>query len=122
MGDDPTTAFAVLATDAPSREITSVEGRRLTAPALLRVLVRGERLLVVEVTMPAGAGSPPHRHRHESAGYVVRGRAEMLMAGHRHELEPGDAFRHPAGVEHAMRSLSGAAVWIEVKSPPEATW
>lgn len=103
-------------------EIAQVEGRPLSAPAVVRVLAEADRMLVVEVTMPAGAGSPPHVHDHESVGYVVRGRVRAVIGGVHHELGPGDGFTHLPGVEHEMTALGGTAVWLEIKSPPHRTW
>lgn len=107
---------------AESVAITSVEGQPLAAPAEVRVLAEGERMLTIEVTMPAGQGSPPHVHDHESVGYIVRGRVRMVVGGEVAELEAGDGFLHPPGVEHALTALEGEAVWLEVKSPPIRTW
>ena len=103
-------------------EIHQVEGRPLSAPAVVRVLGEGAHMLTLEVTMPAGQGSPAHVHDHESVGYVVRGRVRMTVGDATTELAAGDGFVHPAGVEHAILALDGEAVWLEVKSPPTRTW
>lgn len=108
--------------ETPCELVTQVEGRALAQPAEARVLARGERMLVVEVTMPADQGSPEHVHDHESVGYVVRGRVRTTIAGTQFELGRGDGFRHPTGVAHDMTAVGGDAVWLEVKSPPAAPW
>lgn len=102
--------------------IGQVEGRALAAPASVRVLSETDRMLMVEVTMPAGGSSPPHAHDHESVGYVVRGRVRAVIDGSAYELGPGDAFRHPPGVRHELVAVGGDAVWLEIKSPPRRTW
>ena len=103
-------------------EVTSVEGRPLSSPAVVRVLGEGEHMITLEVTMPANEGSPPHVHDHESVGYVVRGHVRMTVDGETYDLEPGDGFLHPAGSEHSLQALDGGAVWLEVKTPPVRTW
>lgn len=102
--------------------ISEVEGQPLTAPAVVRVLGEGQDMLTLEVTMPAGQGSRPHQHDHESVGYVVRGRVRMRVGDETTELGPGDGFLHPAGVVHELTAIDGEAVWLEVKSPPTRTW
>ncbi|SRR5512138_3571165 len=115
-------AGVTLHTDAETVEIRTVEGRPLSAPATVRVLSETERMLLLEVTMPAGESSPPHVHDHESVGYVVRGRVRAVIGDATYELGPGDAFRHPPGVRHELTALDGDAVWLEIKSPPRRTW
>lgn len=108
--------------DAEAAEIGQVEGRSLRTPAAVRVLASTGRMLMLEVTMPAGESSPPHVHDHESVGYVVRGRVRTVIGGTGYDLEPGDGFTHPPGVAHEMTAVGGSAVWLEIKSPPQRTW
>lgn len=114
--------LVVTGADAERVEIARVEGQPLDAPAVVRVLGEGAALITLEVTMPAGQGSPPHTHDHESVGYVVRGRVRMVIGGEVSELAPGDGFLHPPGVEHQLAAVGGEAVWLEVKTPPVRTW
>jgi uncharacterized RmlC-like cupin family protein len=62
------------------------------------------------LTMPPGAAAQPHLHEeHESAVYVLRGRAEMRFGdglGERLEAGPGDFVYIPAGVPHRPANLS----------------
>jgi quercetin dioxygenase-like cupin family protein len=117
------TGGVTLGRDAERVEIARVEGRPLAAPAQVRVLAETPRILMVEVTMPAGQGSPPHVHDHESVGYVVRGQVRAVIGGTTYDLGPGDAFRHPPGVEHELTATGDAdAAWLEIKSPPRRTW
>lgn len=108
--------------DAELHEITKVEDRPLSSPAAVRVLSEGEEMILLEVRMPPHQGSPAHVHDHESVGYLVAGSAVTEVGGVRHELRPGDGFRHPPGVEHSMTALEEGATWLEVKSPPARTW
>lgn len=108
--------------DAACELVHQVEGVPLGQPAEARVLAHGERMLLVEVVMPADRGSPEHVHDHESVGYVVRGRVRSTIDGVAHDLGPGDGFRHPKGIVHDMVALGEEAVWVEIKTPPATTW
>lgn len=103
-------------------EIHEVEAQKLETPALVKILAEGEDMILLEVTMPGSAFSPPHTHPHESVGYVVSGRVRTTIDGVAHDLGPGDGFRHPPHVVHNMAAVGEQAVWLEVKSPPVRTW
>jgi quercetin dioxygenase-like cupin family protein len=62
-----------------------------------------------------------HRHEHESLLYVLQGRLRATVGSAVHELGPGDAILHPAGVEHGVEALD-RSTWIEVKAPPQEAW
>lgn len=121
-GPDAAETLVVRNAEAPCELVNQVEGHPMAHPAEARVLAHGDRMLVVEVVMPAGQGSPEHVHDHESVGYVVRGRVRSTIDGTTYDLGPGDGFRHPEGVVHDMAALGEEAVWVEVKSPPATTW
>src|SRR5215218_9701945 len=42
---------------------------------------------------------PPSKHEYEVVGYVISGRAELLIEGQTVRLEPGDSWVVPAGAE-----------------------
>ena len=71
----------------------------------------GARALCVHLlTIPPGGAAQPHLHEgHESAVYVLSGRAEMRYgAGLEERLEagPGDFVYIPAGIPHRPANLS----------------
>jgi quercetin dioxygenase-like cupin family protein len=122
MNEQDTSDLIVEHDRAERHDITQVEGVPLDVPVAVRVLAEGDKMLVLEVSMPGGQSSPPHVHDHESVGYVVRGRARTVIDGVPHDLGAGDGFRHPPGVEHSMAAMGEGAVWLEIKSPPTRTW
>jgi quercetin dioxygenase-like cupin family protein len=83
----------------------------------LKVLMRAERMTVLELHYQAGARAPIHTHSHESVIYVVSGRVKTSIGNDAYVLGPGDVARHPAGVPHAVEALVDSTV-LEVKSPP----
>src|SRR3954454_22717291 len=59
---------------------------------------------------PVGWSLPPHRHRNESETiHVVAGRFELIVAGERRELGPGDSAHVPRGVLHQGGNIGDEA-------------
>lgn len=55
---------------------------------------------------PVGWSLPAHRHEHESETiHVVEGRFEMVVAGVRTEVGPGESVHVPRGVEHSGATI-----------------
>ncbi len=65
-----------------------------------RTLVYGEGLMLVHWTIKAGTVFGAHTHPFEQAGYLLKGRMQMIIGGASSELSPGSAYLVPAGVEH----------------------
>ena len=57
------------------------------------------------------------RREYETVGYVISGRAELLVEGQTLRLEPGDAWLVPAGAEHAYRIIEPFTA-VEATAPP----
>lgn len=97
--------------------VKSIEGSATYGDALqVKPLIAGETMALLEIRYAAGSGAPPHVHDHESVVYVVKGRVRTLIDSATHDLGPGDACRHPAGVAHAVEALEDAVI-VEIKSP-----
>ncbi len=60
---------------------------------------------------------PTSRHSYEVVGYVISGRAELLIEGQTVRLEPGDSWVVPAGSEHTYRILETFTA-VEATAPP----
>jgi uncharacterized RmlC-like cupin family protein len=73
-----------------------------------------QRLCLHRVVMPPGARARAHLHDgHESAVYVISGRAEFWWGPrleHHAIVEAGDSIHIPAGVPHLPANLSDAPV------------
>lgn len=82
----------------------------------LKTLAHGERTLLAEFRLAAGAVLPMHRHPHEQTGYLVSGRLRLTVGGETFEAGPGDAWNIPADVEHGGEAITDA-VAVEVFSP-----
>ena len=96
----------------------TVGGVSLEGSAVLHVLLTGERLQIVELNLKNGFHHPRHNHpENESIGYVLKGRLHMTIDDVEYTLEPGDAWRHRAGVFHSTTALEDTAA-VELHAPP----
>lgn len=83
-------------------------------------LARGERLaLRLWRDEPPNADKPTTVSGHETVGYVLKGKADLVLAGETVRLEPGDSWLVPAGVEHTYRIVETFSA-IEATAPPAA--
>jgi quercetin dioxygenase-like cupin family protein len=57
------------------------------------------------------------RRDYETVGYVIAGRAELMIEGQTIRLEPGDSWLVPAGAQHSYRILE-AFTAVEATAPP----
>lgn len=104
--------------DVKERKFTSVEGKPVHGEAVLKPLISGDQMTLLEVRYDAGAGAEAHVHQHESLVYVVKGRVKTTVGNETHILGPGDVCRHPKGVLHSVEGIDQCLV-IEIKSPPQ---
>ena len=93
-----------------------VEGKAMAGTLVVRPLIKGEEMTMMEVQLSAGVASPTHAHDHESLIYVVKGRLKAVVGDATSVLGPGDVCRHPRGVSHRLEALEETTV-IEIKSP-----
>jgi quercetin dioxygenase-like cupin family protein len=66
---------------------------------------------------PPSQNKPSSKHEYEVVGYVISGRAELLIEGQMVRLEPGDSWVVPAGSEHSYRILETFTA-VEATAPP----
>jgi len=90
--------------------------REMLPGVQLKTLVHGDRTLLTEVRLAAGAVVPEHAHPHEQTGYLVSGRLRFTVAGEAVEVGPGDSWSLPGDQPHAATALEDTVV-VEVFSP-----
>jgi quercetin dioxygenase-like cupin family protein len=101
--------------------IKSVEGGAIVGMLLVKQLIRGDEMTLLEIQVEPGVVSPLHAHAHESLIYVVKGKLKSVVGGEAYVLGPGDVCRHPREVPHFIEALDGST-FIEIKSPvPDLT-
>ncbi|HWP60269.1 MAG TPA: cupin domain-containing protein [Candidatus Acidoferrales bacterium] len=104
--------------DVEARVIKSVEGKVLQGKVVLKPMMMGDQMTLLEIQYSAGAGTPTHVHQHESVVYVVRGKVRMTVGDEEYTLSAGDVCRHPKGVPHSVQGLEDSLV-VEIKSPSQ---
>ena len=82
-----------------------------------RTLATGERQMICQFKLAQGAVVPAHSHPHEQVGYVLEGRIRLIIDGQAYDLESGDSYFIPGGVEHEATALTDCMV-LDVFSPP----
>lgn len=68
---------------------------------------------------PPTDGKPSTTSPHETVGYVISGRAKLVLANESIALEPGDSYCVPAGAVHSYHILETFTA-IEATAPPAA--
>lgn len=121
----PTEALFVTNATVAADDASRLEGQEIGAPEhnlAIKALMATPEVLFMEVRRPKGRIDPRHAHPdHDSICYLVSGRLRVVIADDEFIAEPGDCWRHPAGVEHFHETLEDS-LQIEVKAPPIRTW
>ena len=90
--------------------------RQIFEGVMMKPLVHGERTLLIETNLKKGSAPKRHSHPHEQTGYLVSGRLRMIIEDESFEVEPGDSWCIPGGIEHSAEVLEDSVV-AEVFSP-----
>src|SRR5512138_3540170 len=61
---------------------------------------------LMEVTLPLGAGPPPHKHAWDEAYFVMGGDVEFTLGEEVFTAKGGDFIYTPGGVVHGFRGVS----------------
>lgn len=102
--------------DVPGLVVSSIEGKPMEGHLVLKPMLKGEQMTLLEIHYEQGGTAPLHTHSHESLIYVVTGRVKTTIGDESFVLGPGDVARHPRGVLHTVEALLESTI-IEVKSP-----
>ena len=103
--------------DVEAVPVSAVEGKPLYGgDMLVKPLIKGEEMTLLEIHYAAGVGAPLHTHTHESIAYVVKGKVKSTVGSDEFVMGPGDACRHPKGVLHGLEAIENSVV-VEIKSP-----
>ena len=77
----------------------------------------GEKMLLSVVELDAGAVLPNHSHPHEQSGTVISGILRLTIAGETRDLQSGDAYIIPGGVEHSAIAGPTLTKVVDIFSP-----
>lgn len=93
-------------------------GQSPQGPDGQRYLASGKQVAMrLWVDEPPTDDKPSAARDYETVGYVIAGRAELVVEGQTVRLEPGDSWLVPAGAEHTYRILETFTA-VEATSPP----
>lgn len=96
---------------------TSVTSVEMLPGVFRKTLTDGDKMMLCEVILNAGAIVPMHTHPHEQTGYLASGRLRLTIADEVQDLSPGDAWMIPGGLSHEAEALEDS-VLVDIFSPP----
>ncbi len=86
-------------------------------PGLSRkILARGGKMMLVEVTFKKGAVGYLHSHPHEQISYIQSGSFEVEINGEKRLLKAGDSFYAAPDIKHGVVALEDSVI-IDVFTP-----
>lgn len=89
-----------------------------------RQIINGDELMMVKLTMKAGAVVKHHSHPNEQMTYILKGRIRFTHGWdmeHSTILSAGDVLHFPANVPHAAECLEDT-VDLDIFTPPRRDW
>ena len=98
------------------RKKNTGDSRELLEGVELTTLVHGEKTLMGQFKIDKGCIVPVHSHPHEQTGIMISGKLRFNVEGEIWDVETGDSWCLPGGVEHSAEALEDTMV-IEVFSP-----
>ena len=91
---------------------------------ILRQIINGDELMMVKLTMKAGAVVKPHSHPNEQMTYILKGKIRFT---HGLDMEQstvlcaGDVLHFAANAPHAAECLEDT-VDLDIFTPPRRDW
>jgi quercetin dioxygenase-like cupin family protein len=82
-----------------------------------RIIVDGDKLMVVEVHFTPGGGAARHNHPHEQVTYVLNGSIRFTLDGKETVLKAGECVHIPSNVYHSA-AADEEVFLLDVFSPP----
>ena len=119
----PNTDSVYTANDKIPRQYPAgVEGQEMVGEVGLKVVMKSESMLMLQVYREKGVKDPIHRHYdHETCCHLISGKLKLTIGDETFTAEPGDSWFHPRGIDHTSEALEDS-LQVEVKSPPVKTW
>jgi quercetin dioxygenase-like cupin family protein len=98
-------------TPADAEQVTMVEGVHR------RTMATTDEAMICEFFYETGAVIQPHSHTNDQVGYVVFGKLEVTIGNQTREVNQGDSYAIPGGIEHFVTALKDSLT-LEIFSPP----
>jgi quercetin dioxygenase-like cupin family protein len=110
--------MAETTTKAPDTTVTKIDSRHSPRGAMGQTyLASGVHVAMRLWDEESTEGKPASRRDYETVGYVLEGKAELIVEGQTVMLNPGDSWVVPKGAEHRYNVLERFSA-IEATSPP----
>ncbi len=95
--------------DVEAKFIRQVEGHPTFGDVRTKAMRIGDRMVLLAIEYPPGAGAPLHSYQHETVCYVVRGKVHVTVGDDVFVMEEGDACTHPS--ECPTASGASSMLW-----------
>ena len=86
-------------------------------PGVLARTFWGEKMLMSLVDLAPHAIIPPHSHPHEQVGMALEGVFSFTIADETRQVQPGDVWVIPGGVQHSVTMGDVPGLVVEMFSP-----
>jgi len=91
--------------------------RHTIFPGVQIQTMAGNQIMLSLVTFEPDSQVLDHAHPHEQVGMLLSGNLEFTVGGITKTLGPGDKWRIPGGVRHAVKAVNGPATALDVFNP-----
>lgn len=91
---------------------------------ITRRFVTSDKIMVAQITFPAGAEVPAHRHHNEQVTYMVSGALKFLFGDAQDQevvLRAGEVVFIPSNLLHSAVALEDTFE-LDIFSPPREDW
>src|SRR5207253_10747733 len=95
--------------------VKKIESKPMNGDLLVKPMIKGDEMTLLEIHYQPGVGAPLHVHSHEPLAYVDKGKVKMTVGNEVYILGPGDVCRHPEGDPHGVEGLQESSV-VDTKS------
>ena len=85
--------------DVKGLVVKKIEGKPMNGDLLVKPMIKGDEMTLLEIHYQPGVGAPLHVHSHESLAYVVKGKVKMTVGNEVYILGPGEGLEESIVVE-----------------------
>lgn len=82
-----------------------------------KILGRGGKLMMVEVTFKKGAIGELHSHPHEQVSYIANGSFEFNINENKQIIKKGDSIYIPSNEPHSALALEEDSIIVDIFTP-----
>jgi len=82
-----------------------------------KILGRGGKLMMVEVTFKGGAIGALHSHPHEQVSYIANGSFEFDINENKQVVKKGDSIYIPTNEPHSALALEEGSIIVDIFTP-----